>query len=157
MQVTEIMEPVTNNWLQPNQTLYEAIKTMRETKWLEFSVHGMVVLENGEKLVGIVSIKDIIRAVVPSYLLNNLGSFSWDGLLQSRAKKVRELKVADIMSKSIITIKPDHLVIECADLMIAKQLQRLPVVDEDGKVQGIVHIRDVYLAITNYICGEEEE
>ncbi len=155
MQVKEIMEPVTQNWLQPDQTLYEAIRAMRQTKWLESSVHGMVVLENGDKLVGIVSIKDIIRAVVPSYLINNLGGFSWDGLLQSRAEKARVLMVSEIMSKNLITIKPDHLVIECADLMIAKQLQRLPVVDENGKVQGIVHIRDVYLAITDYICGDE--
>lgn len=155
MQVKEIMEPVTNNRLQPDQTLYEAIRTMRETKWLEISVHGMVVLDKTEKLVGIVSIKDIIRAVVPPYLMSNLGSFSWDGLLQSRAAKVRELKVNEIMSKDLFTIKPNHLVIECADLMIAKQLQRLPVVDEQGCVQGIVHIRDVYLAITDFICGEE--
>lgn len=155
MQVKEIMEPVTNNRLQPDQTLYEAIRTMRETKWLEISVHGMVVLDKTEKLVGIVSIKDIIRAVVPPYLMSNLGSFSWDGLLQSRAAKVRELKVNEIMSKDLVTIKPNHLVIECADLMIAKQLQRLPVVDEQGCVQGIVHIRDVYLAITDFICGEE--
>lgn len=155
MRVKEIMEPVDNNWLKPEQTLYDAICTMRETKWLNTSVNGMVVLEHGIKLVGIVSIKDVIRAVIPSYLLNNLGSFSWDGMLQSRAVKVREQLVKDIMSTDLITIKPDHLVIECADLMIAKQLQRLPVVDSEGNVKGLVHIRDVYLTVTDYICGKE--
>lgn len=155
MKVKEIMEPVSNNWLKPEQTLFDAICTMRETKWLNNSVNGMVVLEHGIKLVGIVSIKDVIRAVLPAYLLNNLGGFSWDGMLQTRAEKARTVLVKDIMSTELVTIKPDHLVIECADLMIAKQLQRLPVVDNEGKVQGLVHIRDVYLTVTNYICGKE--
>lgn len=155
MKVKEIMEPVSNNWLKPEQTLFDAICTMRETKWLNNSVNGMVVLEHGINLVGIVSIKDVIRAVLPAYLLSNLGGFSWDGMLQTRAEKARTVLVKDIMSTELVTIKPDHLVIECADLMIAKQLQRLPVVDNEGKVQGLVHIRDVYLTVTDYICGKE--
>lgn len=156
MQVREIMEPVTSNWLRPEQTLYDAICTMRQTKWLELSVNGMVVLEHGIKLVGVVSIKDVIRAVLPPYLLNNLGSFTWEGMLEERAVKVRQTLVKEIMSTDLVTIHPDNPVIECADFMIVKQLQRLPVVDNSGKVLGMVHIRDVYLAITDYICGKGE-
>lgn len=157
MLVKEIMEPVTTNWLQPEQTLYEAICTMRQTKWLELSVNGMVVLEHGIKLVGVVSIKDVIRSVLPPYLLTNLGSFTWDGMLKQRAIKARTILVKDIMSKDLVTIGPDDPVIECADFMIFRQLQRLPVMDDNGKVLGIVHIRDVYLAITDYICEEGDE
>lgn len=154
MRVKEIMEPVTTNWLKPEQTLYDAICTMRKTKWLDLSVNGMVVLEHGIRLVGIVSIKDVIRAVLPPYLIMNLGSFTWEGMLEDRAHKVRTMLVKDIMSKELVTIHPEDLVIECADFMITKQFQRLPVVDDQGKVLGLVHIRDVYLAITDYICGE---
>lgn len=154
MQVREIMEPVTTNWLKPEQTLFDAIRTMRQTKWLESSVHGMVVLENGSRLVGIVSIKDVIRAVLPPYLIANLGSFTWDGMLEERSHRVRTMLVKDIMSKDLVTVHPDDLVIECADFMIRKQFQRLPIVDDSGTVLGMVHIRDVYLAITDYICGE---
>ncbi len=156
MLAKDIMEPVTTNWLRPEQTLHDAICTMRKTTWADSSVNGMVVLENGIKLVGIVSIKDVIRAVIPTYLEDILGSFTWEGMLEARTKKVGHVLVREIMSSRPITIGPDDKVLHCADLMIEKDLQRLPVVDKSGKVLGMVHIRDVYLAITEIMCRVEE-
>lgn len=152
MLVKDIMEPVTSNWLRPEQTLYDAICTMRNTTWEESSVNGMVVLEHGIKLVGIVSIKDVIRAVIPSYLEDILGGFTWEGMLEERTKKAGQVLVRDIMSSQPITIGPDDKVLHCADLMIEKDLQRLPVLDKSGRVLGMVHIRDVYLTITDIMC-----
>lgn len=153
MRVKEIMEPVTSNWLTPEQTLYEAICAMRKTRWEDSSVNGMVVLEHGIKLVGIVSIKDVIRAVIPTYLAENLGGFSWQGMLESRTKKAGEMLVREIMSPNPVTVGPDDMIISCADQMIVKNYQRLPVVDVTGRVLGVVHIRDVYLAITDIMCN----
>ena len=158
MRVKEIMEPVTSNWLRPEQTLYDAICTMRKTKWEATSVNGMVVLEHGIQLVGIVTIKDIVRAVIPSYLDENLGGFTWAGMLEERAEKAGEMLVRDIMTSELITASPEDMVIHCADLMIDNQIQRLPVVDPSGKgkVLGIIRLRDVYLAITNIMCKVSE-
>jgi CBS domain-containing protein len=155
MRAKEIMQPLTTKWLQPEQTLYEAICAMREITRQESHINGMVVLEHGLRLVGVVSIKDVIRAVVPSYLVENLSEFSWEGLLEARAKKVRSILVKEIMSTNLVTVEPDDLVIACADLLIVKQLQRLPVVEKSGKVIGMVHIRDIYRAITDLICSQE--
>lgn len=152
MRVKEIMEPVTSNWLLPEQTLHDAICTMRRTKWEDSSVNGMVVLENGISLVGIVSIKDVIRAVIPSYMEDHLGGFTWEGMLEEYAHKAGQMLVRNIMSTEIITIRPDDKVLHCADLMIEKNLQRLPVLDESGRVLGMVHIRDIYLTITDIMC-----
>ena len=152
MRVKELMEPVTSNWLRPEQTLYDAICTMRRTRWEESSVNGMVVLEHGIKLVGVVSIKDVIRAVIPSYLEDNLGGFTWGGMLEERAKKAGLMYVRDIMSTGLITIGADDMLLQCADLMIDNHLQRLPVVDKSGRVLGMVHIRDVYLTVTDIMC-----
>ncbi|MGB3210859.1 MAG: CBS domain-containing protein [Desulforhopalus sp.] len=152
MRAKDIMEPVTSNWLRPEQTLYDAICTMRKTKWEESSVNGMVVLEHGIKLIGIVSIKDVIRAVIPPYFEDNLGGFTWEGMLEDRTKKAGEVLVQSIMSTKLITIGAEDQILHCADLMIDKDLQRLPVVDKSGRVLGMVHIRDVYLAITNIMC-----
>lgn len=156
MRVKEIMEPVTSNWLKPEQTLFDAICTMRKTRWEDSSVNGMVVLEHGIKLVGVVSIKDVIRAVIPSYLEDNLGGFTWGGMLEERAQKAGKMFVGDIMSTKLITIGVDDMLIHCADLMIDNHLQRLPVVDNSGRVLGMVHIRDVYLAVTDIMCKGEE-
>jgi CBS domain-containing protein len=152
MLVKDIMEPVTSNWLRPEQTLYDAICTMRNTTWEESSVNGMVVLEHGIKLVGIVSIKDVIRAVIPSYLEDILGGFTWEGMLEERTRKAGQVLVRNIMSTQLITIGAEDRLLHCADLMIEKNLQRLPVIDKAGRVLGMVHIRDVYLAITDIMC-----
>lgn len=156
MRVKEIMEPVTSNWLRPEQTLYDAICTMRKTRWEESSVNGMVVLEHGIQLVGIVTIKDIVKAIVPSYLDDNIGGFTWDGMFEERAQKVGEMLVRDIMTRDLITAKPDDKVIQCADQMLDNQVQRLPVVDDTGKVLGIIRLRDVYWAMTTIMCKVSE-
>lgn len=156
MQVKEIMEPVTSNWLKPELTLFDAVCTMRRTKWVDSSVNGMVVLEHGIKLVGMVTIKDVIQAVIPSYLEDNLSGFTWGGMLEDRARKARHVVVRDIMSTELITIGPDNMLMHCADLMIDNNVQRLPVVDDSGKVLGMVHIRDLYLAVTDLMCGVRE-
>lgn len=156
MRVREIMEPVTSNWLRPEQTLYDAICTMRKTRWEEGSVNGMVVLEHGMQLSGIITIKDIVKAIIPSYLDDNIGGFTWDGMFEEQVEKVRELLVRDVMTSELITAKPDDMVIHCADQMLDNQVQRLPVVDDSGKVLGIIRLRDVYLAMTTIVCKVSE-
>jgi CBS domain-containing protein len=157
MLAKDIMEPITTNWLSPDMTLEEAVCKMEQTKWGLYgaSVNGMVVLEDGEKLIGVLSIINVIRAVIPSYLVldENLGGFTWEGMIEERTEKARGRKVRDVMATSVLTITPESTLMRCADTMIEHQLQRIPVVEKTGKVVGIVHLRDLYLSITNLMCG----
>jgi predicted transcriptional regulator len=66
MKVKDIMEPLTN-WLTPEMTILEAIRTMQHTKRGHgLAVNGIVVLDHEMKLVGILSTRDILRIVIPS-------------------------------------------------------------------------------------------
>ena len=156
MLVKDIMEPITDNWLAPDMTLQEAVCKMEKTKWGLYgaSVNGMVVLEEG-RLLGVLSIKSVIRAMIPSYLTldENLGGFTWDGMIEERTKKASGKKVREIMSTGITTISPESSLMRCADTMMEHQYQRIPVVEKTGRVVGIVHLRDLYLAITDLMCG----
>ncbi len=156
MQVKELMQPVVKNWLQPELTLHEAVCAIRKAQREGVFSNGMVVLEDGVKLVGIVSIKDIIRTVIPSYMENNLRELTWDGMLEEHVQKAREVKVSDIMSKNVLTISPNASLMRCADLMIDHYLQQLPVVDDSGRVLGIIHIHDLYIRIADLMCADEE-
>ena len=151
MQAKDIMEPVTDNWLRPDMTLAEAVQVIQRTTWgaVQAPVNGMVVLEDGQRLVGVLSIKDVIRAVVPRYfdLDHNLEGFTWDGMLEEEVAKARGLKVSEVMSSEVVTVRSTDSLILCADLMIEHQLQRLPVLDGAGRILGIVHIRDLYNCI----------
>ena len=46
--------------------------------------------------------------------------------------------IKDIMTKQVITVGEDDTVEKCADLLITYNLSGLPVIDEEGKVKGIV-------------------
>lgn len=158
MLVKDLMVPVTDKWLSPEITLYEAVCVMQQTESSgESHVNGMLVLENGANLVGILSIKDVVRAVIPKYMEKNLRSFAWDGMLEEYARKAKQVNVSTIMSRILITIGPADSLMRCADLMINNRLQRLPVVDDSGRVLGVIHIQNLYEHIADLICSGEEE
>ncbi len=48
------------------------------------------------------------------------------------------LKARDIMSREVTTVYPDTEVIQAANLMLAKHLNGLPVVDREGRLKGII-------------------
>ncbi|HEC96656.1 MAG TPA: CBS domain-containing protein [Nitrospirae bacterium] len=152
----EIMEPVKET-LTPKTTLKDAVNRMRIARrgkgWA--GVKGMIVLDNGN-LAGIVSIKDILRAIIPSYLaLTELGEFTWDGMLEEMAKKVADKKIEEIMTRDVITVSEDAPLMECADLVVKHSLQRIPVLDKDKKVVGMIYIRDMYQAIVQALFDKE--
>jgi len=48
------------------------------------------------------------------------------------------LKVKDIMTKDIITVTPDAEVVKAAKILLEKRINGLPVVDDSGKLVGIL-------------------
>jgi CBS domain-containing protein len=48
------------------------------------------------------------------------------------------LKVKDIMTKDIITVTPDTEVVKAAKILLEKRINGLPVVDDSGKLVGIL-------------------
>jgi CBS domain-containing protein len=156
MKVKDIMEPITEH-LSPEDTLQKAVVTMRAVKrWHGAGVMGMVVLDSSGKLVGILSVKDILKATIPAYLDPAIARFSWDGMLEEMARESSCRTVREFMSGEVTTISEDAPLMTCTDLMIKKSLQRLPVVDQAGKVVGIVYIRDVFNIISKIILDQPE-
>jgi len=92
-------------------------------KMIEFGVGSVVVVENG-KPVGIVTESDIIKKVV------------------ARNKVPAEVRLEDIMTYPLITIKPTTSIREAANIMLKRGIRRLPVVDGDRLV-GIVTDTDI--------------
>lgn len=48
------------------------------------------------------------------------------------------MKASDVMTRHVISIKPDSSVAEAAQLMLENRISGLPVIDSDGKLVGIV-------------------
>jgi len=149
MKAKDLMIPIQDS-LSPENTLKDAVNLLRIAKKGEekVGVKGLPVIDKEGKLVGMLSMTDILKAVHPSYMsLMNLSNFTWDGMVESLAKSVADKKVETVMSKVVFTVKEDDPLMECVDLMIKNNIRRLPVVDKIGKVVGMIYERDVFFEI----------
>jgi len=93
-------------------------------RMIEFGVGSVVVVEDG-KPIGIVTEKDILYKVVARNMLPS------------------DVKVGDIMSTPLITINPNTSVREASDIMKKRGIRRLPVVNSNGDLVGIVTDNDI--------------
>ena len=106
--------------------------SMRETPLSEIAMMmrdgdmgAVPVVENG-RLIGIVTDRDIVVRCVA------------DG-------HGPDTPVSEAMTTEIFSVRPDDFVFEAIRLMGDKQVRRVPVVAEDGKLAGIISMADVAL------------
>jgi len=155
----DIMEQV-KDYLFPDDTIRNAVNKMRVVKRDDgiVGVKGMVVLDSEGNLAGMISVKDILKAIIPFYMtMTELGEFTWEGMLAEMTKKVADKKVEEIMTRDVITVSEDAPLMECADLIVKHNLQRVPVMNKEKKVVGIIYVRDLYNAIVKVLLDEEVE
>ncbi len=156
MKAKDLMIPLQEH-LRPDTTLKEAANILRAAKRDDerVGVKGLPVLDASGRMVGFLSIGDILKAVFPSYMsLMNLGDFTWDGMVEDMAKKAGNKKVAEMMTVKVISVNEDAPLMECVDHMLKNDVKRLPVLGKDGKVAGILYERDVFFAITKAMLDE---
>lgn len=105
--------------VQPHRTLAEAIRTLSEKR-----IGAVVVMGADGALVGILSERDIIRA------LGELGA------------NALESAVSRSMTSKVVTCRPQTSVDELMEIMTTGRFRHVPVV-ENGRVTGLVSIGDV--------------
>ena len=105
--------------LASGATVIEAARMMRDEDT------GIVPVVDGDKLVGTVTDRDIAIRVV------------------AEGKSPEEITVGEIASRELVTIDPQQELDEALRLMARHQVRRLPVVEEDGKLVGIVAQADI--------------
>jgi acetoin utilization protein AcuB len=99
--------------------------------------HHLLVVED-DKLVGIVSDRDILKVISPLLNASSMGIETAEVLKQT---------VNQIMSKDPITVKKDTPIKEAADLVLNNKISCLPVVSKGGKVDGILSWKDILRAL----------
>ena len=104
--------------IAPDASVFDALKLMAER-----SIGALVVME-GERVVGIITERDYARKVI----------------LMARSSKVTPVR--DIMTSSVMYVRPDQASDECMVLMTENRLRHLPVMDS-GKLVGLVSIGDL--------------
>ena len=103
----------------PDTCVDDAVKMMDEKNV------GALLVMKGDKLVGMLSERDYTRKVM------------------LRGKKSSETKVSEIMSSNLTVTHPNEGVDDCLRAMTDKRFRHMPVLDEKGKVIGVISIGDL--------------
>lgn len=76
--------------------------------------------------------------------------------LRAQRPTVEGLRVADLMTIDVVTVTPEHTLGEAWDLMREHHIRHLPVVDEAGRLVGLVTHRDLLAAATSSLTFPAE-
>ncbi|MGC8491497.1 MAG: HPP family protein [Syntrophobacteraceae bacterium] len=132
--------------LSPSDTIAEAVN-MFHTASLEEGkrIFGLMVIDREERLVGMVSMYDILLFVQPKHIhvWSEIEDLAAQSFFDELLERVKSVQVSDIMTTSVVTVKPQTHAMVLADLMIKRHIRRLPVVEGDNLV-GIVYISDLF-------------
>jgi CBS domain-containing protein len=112
--------------VRPNSTILEVVRKMNK-----FDVGSVVVVE-GDRPVGIITERDILRRVLEVTLAPEA------------------LKAKEIMSSPLVTISDNATVEEAARVMAERNIKKLPVV-QDGRLIGIVTTTDIVRNQPKYV------
>jgi len=113
--------------IHPEASVYEALRLLAEKDI------GALLVEEGEKLVGIFSERDYARKVI------------------LHGKSSKETPIREVMTSRVIYVRPEQSLAECMALMTDKRVRHLPVI-QAGQVIGVISIGDV---VKEIIAGQE--
>ena len=106
----------------PQTKLADVAKMMLDNDCGEIPV---VADKEARKPVGVVTDRDIVIRTL------------------ARGADPTQKTAGDCMSSPAVTVDPDMSLVECCDVMEREQIRRVPVVDADGRLCGIVALADV--------------
>lgn len=134
------------NTLRPDIPISEAVRMFRKASEKEKKkVFGMMVTDDAGRLIGMISMYDILLFIRPKHIhiWGMMEDIDIEGLVDNACKKARSILVGDIMTTDVITVKPETHLMMILDIMIKKHVRRIPVLDGD-KAIGIVYISDLF-------------
>ncbi|GIK54662.1 MAG: CBS domain-containing protein [Chloroflexi bacterium] len=127
----------------PDTTLPEAHQIMMNEE-----IRRLPVVDSDGRLVGIVTRGDV-RGAQPSPA-TSLSIWELNYLLS-------QLKVAKIMTPDPITVNEEATIGDAARVMLENRISGLPVVDNRGKLVGVITESDIFSMVVLHEWSEDEE
>ena len=124
------------NWMSkkvitvsPDESMHQAIYRLQE--------HGINLLPvvNGDRLVGIISDRDLKKASPSSATTLDMHELLY---------LISQIRINDLMTPSPVTVTPHHTVEEAAALLLEHRISGLPVLDDSDHLAGIITRSDIF-------------
>jgi CBS domain-containing protein len=111
-------------------------------------------LDEDERLVGVVSEKDLFRILYPFYTsyYDNPEMYTDFEEREGKPEEIRNKKVEVFMKRDVFTIGPNEPALKAGALMLARSTDRLTVM-ENGKPIGTLYRKNIYKAILEKSLG----
>lgn len=139
--------------LKPDITIAEAVTQFKKaTQEEQRKVFGMMVTDMDGRLIGMLSMYDILLLIRPKHIQvwGMMEDVDVSGLVDVACQKAKSILVGDIMTPDVLTITPDTHLLVVLDIMIKKHIRRIPVVDGD-KIEGIVYLSNLFYHLLDRI------
>ncbi|MBW1849028.1 MAG: response regulator [Deltaproteobacteria bacterium] len=158
--VKYIMIPISEYTIvNGDMSVKEAIEALKETfssksttRIMETGHRSVLVLDDQSEVEGFLTIKDLMKALMPGYLKAPKPSMAdsvvyspmfWTGMFEAEMKMIYKKKVREIMSPVPRSINAEANIMETAYMMLNNNVRRL-IVEDKSKVVGIVREQDLF-------------
>ncbi|MDD4953849.1 MAG: CBS domain-containing protein [Candidatus Omnitrophica bacterium] len=143
MKVKEIMKKEVVS-LKPEDNAMKAAALL-----FKMEISGLPVIDAAGNLVGMFTEKEVLGRLLPSYI-EKVGKFIYEESPKSIQKKIQELsnmQVQQLMRREVVTTSEDATLCEVARIILTQKARRLPVLDKNSKVTGIIARCDILKAM----------
>jgi CheY-like chemotaxis protein len=162
--VRQVMIPIEDyTTLTETATVTEAVSELKKSflnqvctsRIMETGHRSLVVYDDRGEVKGILSIIDLLRAVMPAYLSAPKPSMAdsmqysamfWKGMFSREVLRLGQMPIVDVMSPAPQRIPVEANLMEAAYLMVSSGERRLAVVETE-RVVGIVREQDLFFEI----------
>jgi acetoin utilization protein AcuB len=127
------------NWMSKEVVTVEADDSMQNAIYIlqEQNIKKLPVMEKGQ-ISGIITDRDLKKASPSDATTLDMHELLF---------LISKIKVRDLMTKLVYTVRPDYTVEEAAAILLEKRISGLPVVDESNRLIGIITRSDLFRVI----------
>ncbi|MBS3758288.1 MAG: response regulator [Desulfobacterales bacterium] len=168
--VLDVMVPIHEyTTLHGHATVKDAIDALKQSfvsklstsRIMETGHRSVLVLDDQNRVKGVVAILDLLKMILPAYLFTPKPSLAdsiqysplfWNGMFSTETQRIAEKKIQDIMSPAPYAIDGSASLMEATYRMVRYQVRRLVVIEKGGVI-GVIREQDLFFEMEKFLNG----